>query len=111
VILPMDSDDMRSISWWPILTLLVVAMVVDIHGNRIPNWLVLPFLVSGVIVSTAIEGVKGFGQSIGGMGAGCHGSLGKSPEGSSELVADFWTRGIRPHSSLVLDNPCARTMP
>jgi prepilin peptidase CpaA len=164
LILPMDSDDMRSIAWWPILTLLVVATVVDIHGRRIPNWLVMPFLVSGVIMSTVVQGVKGFGQSMGGMAlavavtgilcrlrgmgmgdlklcaavggwigpaqmgialiatgiaggvlaliwAGCRGSLGKSLDGSSELVAGFWARGIRPHSSLVLDNPSARTMP
>ena len=59
--------DMHSIAWWPILTLLVVATVVDLHSRRIPNWLVLPFLAAGVIVTTASHGVKGLGQSMGGI--------------------------------------------
>jgi prepilin peptidase CpaA len=43
--------------------------------------------------------------------AACHGSLGESLEGSSDLVSAFWTKGVHPHPSLVLDNPSARTMP
>jgi len=43
--------------------------------------------------------------------AACHGSLSASLDGSSDLVSGFWTRGIRPHPRLVLDNPSARTMP
>ena len=156
--------DMHSIAWWPILTLLVMATVVDIYSRRIPNWLVLPFLAAGVIVTTAVHGVKGLGQSMGGMAlavavtgilcwlrgmgmgdlklcaavggwigpaqmatalvvtglaggvlaliwAACHGSLSQSLDGSSDLLSGFWTKGIRPHPSLVLDNPSARTMP
>jgi len=37
--------------------------------------------------------------------------LSASLDGSSDLVSGFWTRGIRPHPRLVLDNPSARTMP
>ena len=59
--------NMHSIAWWPILALLVIATVVDIHSRRIPNWLVLPFLAAGVIVNTASYGVKGLGQSMGGI--------------------------------------------
>ena len=44
---------MHSIAWWPILTLLAIATVVDIHSRRIPNWLVLPFLAAGVAVNAA----------------------------------------------------------
>jgi prepilin peptidase CpaA len=159
-----DPLDMHSIAWWPILTLLVVATVIDIWSRRIPNWLVLPFLAAGVIVTTGVHGFKGLGQSMGGialavavmgilcwlrgMGMGdlklcasvgawigpaqmitalvvtgiaggllalmlaaCHGSLSESLDGSSELVSGFWTKGIRPHATLVLDNPAARTMP
>ncbi len=155
---------MHSIAWWPMLTLLVVAGVVDIHSRRIPNWLVLPFLAAGLVVNTADRGVTGLAQSIGGIAlsvavagipcwlrgmglgdlklcaavgawigpaqmgmaliatgvaggllaliwAGCHGSLSKSLDGTSELVSGLWTGGIRPHPSLVLDNPSARTMP
>jgi prepilin peptidase CpaA len=43
--------------------------------------------------------------------AAYHGSLRESLDGSLDLVSRFWTKGIRPHPSLVLDNPSARTMP
>jgi prepilin peptidase CpaA len=43
--------------------------------------------------------------------AACHGSLGASLEGASDLVSAFWTKGVHPHPSLVLDNPSARAMP
>jgi prepilin peptidase CpaA len=43
--------------------------------------------------------------------AACHGSLGESLEGASDLVSTFWTKGVHPHPSLVLDSPSARTMP
>jgi len=59
--------NMHSIAWWPILALLVIATVVDIHSRRIPNWLVLPFLAAGVIVNTASYGVRGLGRSMGGI--------------------------------------------
>src|SRR5271157_150744 len=58
---------MSSIAWWPILTLLAMATVVDIHSRRIPNWLVLPFLAAGVMVNTAGYGVRGLGRSMGGI--------------------------------------------
>jgi prepilin peptidase CpaA len=156
--------NMHSIAWWPILALLAMATVVDIHSRRIPNWLVLPFLAAGVIVNTARYGVKGLGQSMGGMAlaaavagvlcwlrgmgmgdlklcaavggwigpgqlgialvatglaggvlglvwAAWHGSLGESVEGAGDLVRAFWTKGVRPHPSLVLDNLSARSMP
>jgi prepilin peptidase CpaA len=43
--------------------------------------------------------------------AAAHGSLSESVDGSGELVAGFWNRGIRPHPTLVLENPSARSMP
>ena len=156
--------NMHSLAWWPMVILLVTAMVVDIRSRRIPNWLVLPFLAGGVIVSAASQGIKGLGQSMGGialavavtgilcwlrgMGMGdlklCaavggwigpaqlgmalvatgiaggalaliwaawHGLLRESLEGSGDLVSGFWKRGVRPHPTLVLDHPSARTMP
>jgi prepilin peptidase CpaA len=155
---------MHSIAWWPVLALLVMATVADIHNRRIPNWLVLPFLVAGPIVNTVSYGLKGLAQSAGGialavtvtgilcwlrgMGMGdlklCaaaggwigpaqlgialvatgiaggalalfwaayHGSLRESLDGSRDLVFGFWEKGVRPHPSLILDNPSARTMP
>lgn len=74
--------DMSSIAWGPILTLLAMATVVDIHSRRIPNWLVPPFLAAGVMVNTAAYGVRSLGRSMGGIAGG-----------------------------VVLDHPSARTMP
>jgi prepilin peptidase CpaA len=140
---------MHPVAWWPTLTLLAIATVVDIHSRRIPNWLVLLFLAAGVMANTGSYGMKGMGQSmLRGMGMGdlelcaagggwigpgqlcmalvatgiaggvlaliwaaCHGSLGASLEGASDLVSAFWTKGVHPHPSLVLDNPAARAMP
>ena len=42
---------MHSIAWWPTLFVLAVATYTDLRSRRIPNWLVLPFLVAGVCVS------------------------------------------------------------
>jgi prepilin peptidase CpaA len=156
--------DLHSVTFWPVLTLLVIATIVDIYSRRIPNWLVLPFLFAGIAVATVVRGWTGLGQSMGGvtlavavtgtlcwlrgMGAGdlklCaavgawigpaqlgtalvatgvaggvlallwaayHGSLNESLHGSGDLVREFWTKGVRPHPDLVLDNPSARTMP
>jgi prepilin peptidase CpaA len=156
--------DMQTIAWWPVVALLVMATVVDIHSRRIPNWLVLPFFAGGVIVSAVAHGLKGLGQSaagialaiaitgilcwLRGMGMGdlklcaavgawigpaqlgtalvvtgivggvmaliwaaCQGTLSKSLDGAGSLVHGFWTAGVRPHPTLVLDHPSARTMP
>jgi prepilin peptidase CpaA len=46
--------------------LLTTATILDIRSRRIPNWLVGPFLVAGVVVSTATGGVKGLGHSLSG---------------------------------------------
>jgi len=156
--------DMHTIAWWPVLTMLATATVVDVRSRRIPNWLVLPFLGAGVAVNTACHGARGLGQSMGGialavavtgilcwlrgMGMGdlklcaavgswigpaqlvtalvatglaggvlalvwaaCHGWLGESLHGTGDLVSRFWTKGVHPHPSIVLDNASARTMP
>lgn len=59
--------DMQSFAWWPVLILLVTATVVDIRCRRVPNWLVLPFLVAGITVNTVIHGWKGAGNSLEGI--------------------------------------------
>ena len=155
---------MHLIAWWALLALLVTATATDLRCRRIPNWLVLPFLVGVITLSARVQGWNGVKQSLegialatavtgvlcwlGGMGLGdlklCaavgawigpaqlvtalvvtglaggvlaliwaafHGVLRKSLEGSSDLVAGFWAKGIHRHPSLVLDNPSARTMP
>ena len=55
---------MQSISWWPILVVMTVATVTDLRSRRIPNWLVFPFLLTGVVVSTVVEGQSGFANSM-----------------------------------------------
>jgi prepilin peptidase CpaA len=59
--------NMRVIAWWPVLILLVAATVMDVRSRRIPNWLALPFLAAGVITNATCHGMKGLGQSMGGI--------------------------------------------
>src|SRR3569833_2399 len=54
-------------AWWPTLAVLIVATITDIRSRRIPNWLVFPFLLGGVVVSTWVDGWHGLGQSLIGM--------------------------------------------
>lgn len=61
---------MHSIAWWPTLIVLAIATFTDIRSYRIPNWLVLPFLVAGVVVSGWTHGWHGVGQSVLGIGLG-----------------------------------------
>lgn len=61
---------MRSIAWWPTLIVLAIATFTDLRSCRIPNWLVLPFLVAGVAVSGWMHGWHGIEQSLLGIGLG-----------------------------------------
>lgn len=61
---------MHSIAWWPTLIVLAIATFTDVRSCRIPNWLVLPFLVAGVAISGWMHGWHGVGQSLLGMGVG-----------------------------------------
>lgn len=61
---------MSAIAWWPTVTVLAVATFTDLRYRRIPNWLVLPFLLAGVVTSGWIHGWHGVGQSFGGLGLG-----------------------------------------
>jgi prepilin peptidase CpaA len=155
---------MNSVAWWPTLIVLAVATFTDLRSRRIPNWLVLPFLLAGIIVSGWLYGWHGIGQSISGMGLGAllfgvlywmggmgmgdvklcaaigawigpqqlitalvitgitggimavcwaaaGGFLGDLFSGTGDLVFGLKKRGIRPHPTLVLDNPVTRKMP
>ena len=55
---------MHSIAWWPTLIVLAIATFTDVRSCRIPNWLVLPFLVAGVVVSGWMRGWHGVEQSV-----------------------------------------------
>jgi prepilin peptidase CpaA len=61
---------MHSIAWWPTLIVLAIATFTDLRSCRIPNWLVLPFLVAGVVTSGWMHGWHGLGQSCMGIGLG-----------------------------------------
>lgn len=58
---------LHSIAWWPTVAVLTVASITDLRSRRIPNWLVLPFLAAGVIVSGLGHGLHGVGQSLLGL--------------------------------------------
>jgi prepilin peptidase CpaA len=61
---------MHSIAWWPTLAVLGVATFTDLRSRRIPNWLVLPFLLAGLGVSVWVGGWHGLGQSLLGVAEG-----------------------------------------
>ena len=63
---------MHSIAWWPTVLVLAVSTFTDLRSRRIPNWLVLPFLASGILVSFGPENWHGIriSQSLAGMGMG-----------------------------------------
>lgn len=61
---------MHSVAWWPSLIVLAVATVTDLRTRRIPNWLVLPFLGTGIVVSSLTGGWHGLQQSLFGFLAG-----------------------------------------
>lgn len=61
---------MHSFAWWPTCAVLAVATVTDLRSRRIPNWLVLPFLAIGIVVSSWMHGWHGLAQSLCGAGLG-----------------------------------------
>ena len=62
---------MRSFAMWPTLIVLVVATFTDLRYRRIPNWLVLPFLLAGVVISPwRTDWDSGIGQGLSWHGLG-----------------------------------------
>ncbi len=61
---------MHSIALWPTVVVLAVATFTDLHSRRIPNWLVFPFLLAGLMVSGVLRGWAGLGHSLEGMALG-----------------------------------------
>ena len=43
-----------------LLFVLIIAVMTDIRGNRIPNWLTLPAMITGIILNMVSAGVSGF---------------------------------------------------
>lgn len=54
----------NSIVLWPTVVVVLLASLTDLRDRRIPNWLVLPFLVTGLLLSTVRHGWSGLGQSL-----------------------------------------------
>lgn len=61
---------MHSIALWPTIIVLAIATFTDLRSRRIPNWLVLPFLLSGLAVCGALHGWSGIGHSLAGIALG-----------------------------------------
>jgi prepilin peptidase CpaA len=61
---------MHSVAWWPTVFVLAVATVTDLRSRRIPNWLVLPFLLAGILVHGWLHGWPGVGRSFEGLSLG-----------------------------------------
>jgi prepilin peptidase CpaA len=59
--------DMQSVVWWSTILVLLIATVSDLRSRRIPNWLVLPFLVAGILFSTITRGWSGLADSLEGV--------------------------------------------
>jgi prepilin peptidase CpaA len=59
---------MGNFTVWPVLGVLVLATFTDLRSRRIPNWLTLPFLAAGLVVSGATGGLPGLARSAAGAG-------------------------------------------
>jgi prepilin peptidase CpaA len=85
---------MHSLAWWPTLIVVAVATFTDLRSRRIPNWLVLPFLLAGIVVSPTPWRRDWYGS---GHGFGWHG-LGQSCAGLALGAAIygflFWMGGM-----------------
>ncbi|MBV8475746.1 MAG: prepilin peptidase [Acidobacteriaceae bacterium] len=58
---------MHSLAWWPTIFAVILAALFDIQSRRIPNWLVVPFLLAGIIVSGVTGGWSGVEHSLEGV--------------------------------------------
>lgn len=62
--------EMIKFAWWPILIVVTVASFTDLRNRRIPNWLVFPFLLAGIVVSPVRPDWQGGGHGFGWHGLG-----------------------------------------
>jgi prepilin peptidase CpaA len=61
---------MDMVSATALIIILVVAVVVDLHSSRIPNWLTFPAMGFALAAHTWLNGVHGTLFSMAGLGAG-----------------------------------------
>jgi prepilin peptidase CpaA len=57
----------HTLAVWPVCTAVALAAVIDICERRIPNWLVIPLLVSGILAGAATAGPAGLKRSLLGL--------------------------------------------
>ena len=60
----MNMHLMNPIAVWPTIVLVVAASITDLRSRRIPNLLVVAFLIPGILSSAIIHGWSGLGQSL-----------------------------------------------
>ncbi|MBS1820566.1 MAG: prepilin peptidase [Acidobacteria bacterium] len=58
---------MHGVIWWPTLIVLAVVTWTDLRSRRVPNLVVLPYLVAGFAVSTWLHGLHGLTESLAGL--------------------------------------------
>lgn len=58
---------MSSLAWWPMVALVGVASVIDLRSRRIPNWLVVPMLLAGLVLDAAHGGFPGLWAGLAGV--------------------------------------------
>ena len=155
---------MHSISLWPTILALGIACFTDIRSRKIPNLLVVPFALWGLVANCLLQGLAGLWSSLcgiclaalvcgvfcylRGMGAGdlklcaaigawigpeqlgfallmtfiagaaigivwalCTKSLSRSLASTGDLLSGFAKNGIRPHDTIVLENPNSLKIP
>jgi prepilin peptidase CpaA len=61
---------MNSIAWWPTLIVLAIVTWTDLRSRRVPNYVVLPYLLAGFAVSASLHGLHGFTTSMAGFAVG-----------------------------------------
>lgn len=61
---------MNSVAWWPTLIVLAVVTWTDLRSRRVPNVVVLPYLMAGVVASTWLHGTHGLTASLAGLAVG-----------------------------------------
>jgi prepilin peptidase CpaA len=88
------------LAWWPTLIVVAVATFTDLRSRRVPNWLVLPFLLVGILVSPWRHDWEGIGRGFwpgNGHGFGWHGleqSLAGAGLGLLLFGVLFWLGGM-----------------
>jgi len=58
---------MRWLALWPMLIVMAISVYTDLRSRRIPNWLVFPCMLTGVIANCICGGTHGFLESLYGL--------------------------------------------